>query len=448
MTGQAAGSRARLRVLATNDFVGSVDPRPTSYGRLPGAHGLREAIARLRGDGSALWLDAGDFAGWSPLAGLSGGRAAFAAAAELGFDAACLGNHELDWGRDLPAAFARAAPFPLLCANVEVGLPATHVGQTPIGAVGLLGVTMPELGDLAGLPDLLLAAIAELRARGCVSVIVLLHDGVSWAHQAGRDPEPDPAEFLARHGRWLPAADLVVAGHTLARWLGPLGGTTVLQPWAFGAEIAVADLDAQGRLLGCASALAEPGRAWSGAGSDVLAAARSQRYGVLEQAAGADMGGGRALLDRMAHAMLAVTGADAALLPAAYVVTQPALDGTTAWVPAGEVNELTVQLLVPYPGDQLFSCGVAPEEWRELLRQFTAPHLADGPTCYRGEDWWRLSPGRSQAARLPDEARLTVPQPWLSAVRELLRRPVAWTDTGVTLKQALRLRFCATQDRP
>lgn len=439
---------ARLRVLATNDFVCSVDPRPASFGTLPGAGGLHDTIARLQDGVPALWLDAGDFAGWSPLASLSQGREAFAAATEFRFDATCAGNHEFDYGTGAIAEFARNAPYPVLCANVPSGLPATHVASSPAGDVGLLGITMPELGDLPALPSLVRTAISDLRAAGCTIVIVLLHDGISWTYGHAPAREADPADFLRKHGAWLNQADLVVAGHTLARFLGPLGGTIVVQPWAFGAEIAIVDFDADAGIGRVGSVMAAAGGDWRGPGRALIEQARERRYGSLGQAAACSLSGDRALPDLMASAVRVAASADAALVPAAFLATQPAVDGVTAWIPAGVVDELTIQRLAPYPDDQVYTCAVTQQECANLIREFTAPAFGSPGTPNLGGSWWQYLAGRSTTGSTRTELQLAVPDPWPKAVEQALNRAVAWSAVGVSLKQALRANLCACGQQP
>jgi len=52
-----------VRVLTTNDFVGSFFAQPTSYGQLPGAAALQATVDDLRTQaGGAFWIDTGDLA--------------------------------------------------------------------------------------------------------------------------------------------------------------------------------------------------------------------------------------------------------------------------------------------------------------------------------------------------------------------------------------------------
>ena len=89
---------ARLRVVATHDFCCAYPPSPTTFGSLPGGAGLKNTVDALRAQGPTVRADAGDFAAPGALATLSGGKAGFAAAADLGIDVGVVGNHEFEWG--------------------------------------------------------------------------------------------------------------------------------------------------------------------------------------------------------------------------------------------------------------------------------------------------------------------------------------------------------------
>jgi 2',3'-cyclic-nucleotide 2'-phosphodiesterase (5'-nucleotidase family) len=90
--------RASLRVVATHDFCCAYPPSLTSYGSLPGGEGLKKTVDALRVQGPTVRADAGDFAAPGALATLSGGKAGFAAAADLGIGVGVVGNHEFEWG--------------------------------------------------------------------------------------------------------------------------------------------------------------------------------------------------------------------------------------------------------------------------------------------------------------------------------------------------------------
>ena len=128
-----------LRVLATTDLAGSLVPVPTSYGEGGTCAGVAELLERERERQPTVWLDAGDFA-VGPAFPLLGERP-WADMAELPIAAAAAGNHEFDDG--VPALLEAAAllPYPLLCANADVGLPASAIVETGAGPLGVIGLT-------------------------------------------------------------------------------------------------------------------------------------------------------------------------------------------------------------------------------------------------------------------------------------------------------------------
>src|ERR671917_1265350 len=147
--------RVPLRIVATHDFCCAYPPSPTSYGSLPGGEGLKNTVDALRTQGPVIRADAGDFAAPGALATLSGGKASFAAAADLGIDVGVVGNHEFEWGVEHLRSHAPERGFPLLCANApEAGLPPTAVVETGGGVVSFVGLTCPDPGVYVSGPNL------------------------------------------------------------------------------------------------------------------------------------------------------------------------------------------------------------------------------------------------------------------------------------------------------
>ena len=135
-----------MRVVATTDFVGSFFPQATSYGRLPGGFALQATVDDLRTEaGAAAWVDTGDLAQGSALGALSDGVWPFLALRELTIDVSVAGNHELDWGAAHLLRWSAELPFPLLAANLRLGLPATRMLSAAGRAVGVVGVSLPAM---------------------------------------------------------------------------------------------------------------------------------------------------------------------------------------------------------------------------------------------------------------------------------------------------------------
>lgn len=436
-----------LRIATTNDYVGRVDPEATTYGRLPGAAALHKFATENRPD---LWLDAGDFAGWSPLASLSDATDAFAAAATLPFDLAVPGNHELDWGTAPLKRFVATTPFPVICANAELDLPPTHRFETAVGAVGVIGLTMLELGE-SPVGPLVTEHARNLRESGCRLVIVLVHDGVTWRSR-GTAPDgalPDPTVFIDRNRAWLDAADLIIGGHTLARWHGRVSAdhqTPLIQPWAFGAEVSTVEISFRSGSsrpsLAVDTHRLRPAASWRGAGTDRMRAARMQEVGRLTKAATSGFDGTHSLPDLLATAMLYATDADSALLPAVFCTTQPALDGVYAWQPAGPFTEFDIHRLVPYPHDGLHVGHIDPDEWIHLLAAATPTGLPGALPRPHHAAWWDgypAPPGRALRCLTPRS--LCATSTFTKAIDGLLQRDVSWRAADSSMKQAIRQLF-------
>src|SRR5690242_10580949 len=189
----------KLRIVCTNDFLSSLAPMPTSYGQLPGGHALQQTVARLREGQTTIWADAGDFSQGGPLSTSTGGVTNFAAAGQLPIEVATIGNHELDWGLEHLTEHRRALPFPLICANLDVGLPPTTLLETSAGPVGFVGLTHPQIASFTpfapapreDLAEIVPGHAQALREQGALAVVVLVHFGVNWSVAADGVHEPD-----------------------------------------------------------------------------------------------------------------------------------------------------------------------------------------------------------------------------------------------------------------
>ncbi len=123
-----------LRVLATTDLAAELVPRRVSWGASGTCAGVVELLERERERQPTVWLDAGDLT-VGPAAPLLG-RRPWEDIAELPIAAAAAGNHEFDDGVPALLEAARGLPFPLLCANLDLGLP---------GSVAVMPWVVPRL---------------------------------------------------------------------------------------------------------------------------------------------------------------------------------------------------------------------------------------------------------------------------------------------------------------
>jgi 2',3'-cyclic-nucleotide 2'-phosphodiesterase (5'-nucleotidase family) len=436
-------SSRRLRIVCTNDFLGSLAPHRTSYGTLPGGHALQRTVERLREGQPTIWADAGDFSQGGPLSTTTGGVVSFQAAGELGIDVATIGNHELDW--DLPhlAEHRAALPFPLICANLDVGLPPTALLSTPLGDVGFVGLTHPQVaaftpfapaadGDLARIVP---AHAARLRAQGAVAVVVLMHFGVDWSVAADGTHEPDPAPVLALCRPFQDAVDAVVLGHTLGQWAGIVDGVPYAQPWAFGAEVGVIDLDLDTRehAVELAWVDAEPTR-WTGAGHAAIDAAEQAVVGHLDAPLTIDFADDISLAHYAADALRRASGATGAVVPVVGM-HQPAIEGVMYQWPAGPVSEADLSRFWPWTDDRCLIADLSPEELHAVVA-FTAP-----------EPWlgWGAS---SATARAGAETTVVVPRDYVDwgtiQIGQIVGRQLDWRPSDVCLRDAIRTALAAS----
>jgi 2',3'-cyclic-nucleotide 2'-phosphodiesterase (5'-nucleotidase family) len=432
----------RVRILCTNDFLSSLAPMATSYGTLPGGHALQDSVRRLREGQPTIWADAGDFSQGGPLSTATGGVANFAAAGELGIEVATVGNHELDWGVEHLAEHRKALPFPLICANLDLGLPGGALLQTDAGAVGFVGLTHPQLSAFTPyvrMPDPDLGRIVpehaeRLRAQGAVAVVVLIHFGVNWSVGPDGAHRPDPTPVLELCRPFQHAVDAVVLGHTLGRWAAVVDGVPYAQPWAFGAELGVVDLDLQSgeHAVELLAVDAEP-VAWMGAGAAEIEQALNTTIASIGSPLAIDFAHDISLADYAADALRLASGASGAVVPVVGM-HQPAIAGVMYSWPAGEVSEADLSRLWPWTDDRCLIAELSPGEL-DSVTMFTAP-----------EPWlaWGTSLADTDADAC-ESCTIAVPRDYVDwatiQIAELLGRELCWQPSDVRLREAIRMKL-------
>jgi 5'-nucleotidase len=226
-------------------------------------------VANLREakDDRVLWLDGGDMWQGTLLSNKFRGEPMVKVMNAIGVDAAALGNHEFDWGREPMLQRASESAFPILSANVvrnDDGLPPDwrnikpyavfDVGGVKVGVIGLTTLDTPTYQRAGAFPDLqfrpLAGAVKEwaprVREAGADVIIVLAHEG-------GRcDKHDDPDDLsscekdskLFRMVRRLSptTVDLVIGGHSHRSINHRVGGIAVLQAGAKAKSFGRADL--------------------------------------------------------------------------------------------------------------------------------------------------------------------------------------------------------------
>ena len=220
------------------------------------ATAIRAQRAAAEGDGRAvLLLDAGDQFQGSLFFTAHRGMAELAVMHELGTDAMAVGNHEFDMGPVVLGAFAAAARFPVLSANVDASDEPLLAGRLRPYAVleraglrvGVVGLTTEQaavssspgplvrFGDPAGA---LAVAADAARRDGAVLVVALSHLGVL---ADGLIAAPGVSVIIGGHSHTL-------LSNVEAGALGPYPvrtgpGPLVVQAGAYGRYLGRLDLD-------------------------------------------------------------------------------------------------------------------------------------------------------------------------------------------------------------
>jgi 2',3'-cyclic-nucleotide 2'-phosphodiesterase (5'-nucleotidase family) len=343
---------AVVRILASNDLLGTVIPMPTTYGTGGSIPGIVELFDRQLESIPSVWVDSGGLT----LGGAGGsfGHRALLELPRLPLSVAAVGDDDLDGGPDGLRRFAAQLSFLILCADRDVGVPATALIDTPHGPIGFIGVSHPFTHLLAQAPPpntgpSLLGELAEqLRRTGARWVLALLHNGVSWwGSTIGNwaDVRSDSLELSVSH--WASQVDAILGGHTRTAWTGHLHGTPAGHAHAYAASVLPVDLCANPPHVRIHQPTRVPPRPRAVATETtmLLRTAGDQAVGELANTWDSHPAAEHYLPNLVATAMRANTGAEAAFVPASRLFTQAPVDGTVAALRAGEVSALDTALV-------------------------------------------------------------------------------------------------------
>jgi 5'-nucleotidase len=263
---QASGSVAAggplLRIIATNDLHGALDPAHTTKGKpIGGAEAMAASIQRAerecRTPCVTLLVDAGDMFQGTAASNLQHGRPVVELYNTLGYAAAAVGNHEFDWGLDTLRRRMSDARFSILGANVQYRngrdvqwIPDDTLVQRGPYKIGIIGVIGPETygstmaANVATLRFARPAPIVDsltraLRARGADVVVVLAHSGAFCRKNGTQACDGDVISFardLREH------VDAIISGHTHSVVDFQVRGVPIVQAQSSGRAVAVVDL--------------------------------------------------------------------------------------------------------------------------------------------------------------------------------------------------------------
>ncbi len=114
----------QLTILHTNDVHSRIEPFPMDGGKYQGKGGAAKRAALIKEiraeEEHVLLLDAGDIFQGTPYFNFFEGELEFKLMAEMGYDAATIGNHDFDAGLEiLKKQWSSHANFPLVSANYD-----------------------------------------------------------------------------------------------------------------------------------------------------------------------------------------------------------------------------------------------------------------------------------------------------------------------------------------
>jgi 2',3'-cyclic-nucleotide 2'-phosphodiesterase/3'-nucleotidase len=287
---------ARVVIAGTSDLHGAVRSWDYDTDQPDSRVGLAKVATLVRelrseyGERSVLLLDAGDTLQGTPMMLFAakghlpaGPHPMSAAMRELGYTAAALGNHDVEYGFDLLDSFRSTCGFPVLAANASgpraagmtsglivdaVAVP-VPVASGPAGAtidtpprrvrVGVIGLTNPGIPvwtrlvvegqlDVADLVAAAATTAAELLAAGADTIVVTAHSGTCPFSSYG-DVVPWLENAATQVAEQVAGVAAVLAGHAHAdvpelRVGRPDGAPAVVtEPSCYGQRLSVIHLD-------------------------------------------------------------------------------------------------------------------------------------------------------------------------------------------------------------
>lgn len=217
-----------LVILHTNDTHSQIEAIRSGKGKgLGGVDRRAEYFEKVRSENkNVLILDAGDWNQGTPYFTVFKGDMEIELMNALGYDVACLGNHEFDNGQEELARRLAMADFPVVCANYDFSKSPTDLdnyvkpytiikkGGIKIGVFGLLvnikSVVSAKSRDGLEYKDPVEVAneVAEMlkEEEKCDLVIALSHLGYS-----SQNPKVASDINLAKNTRNV---DIIVGGHS------------------------------------------------------------------------------------------------------------------------------------------------------------------------------------------------------------------------------------------
>ncbi len=396
----AEASAKPLVILHTNDVHGRDQINTATDETAIGDAEIAAAKQAYAAKGyEVLLFSVGDFAQGTPLVNLSKGATAVDFMNAAGYDAACPGNHEFDWGEDNALSLASACKFPVLAANVTRKADGTLLfgdhtvfDLGPGLKVGVFGLDTPTTSTTTNpnnikntafaagqaLYDAAQKQVDALKAAGCDLIVCLGHLGVD------DSAAPNRSYDVIDHVQGI---DIFLDGHSHTQITEQRGGTLLQSTGSYSQTLGEVTWDggkATGRLLTPAELTYTPETAVADL-VDSTAATISEELNTVFAQTSVALNGERDPGVRTMETNLGDFAADATLW-AAQQATGQTVDGAIqnggsirASIPAGDITLNDIKTVFPF-GNTLVTIQVKGSELLEALEAASAatPQAAGG----------------------------------------------------------------------
>ncbi|MGO1061071.1 bifunctional metallophosphatase/5'-nucleotidase [Planococcus sp. FY231025] len=258
-----------VQLLGVNDWHGQIDTYRKVGGQQAGGAEYLAAYLKQREaeNKNTLLIHSGDMTGGSsPASSLLMDEPTVEIMNELGFDIGTLGNHEFDRGvpelmRLLDGGFHEAtgdfegADFPYVAANVvykdsgKTLLPAYHIEKVNGMDIGFIGVVTKDIKEVviaSALENIEVTdsaqaidgAVAELKAKGVESIVVLAHAPAA----SNSDGTGATGESVALANTVHDEVDIILGAHNHAYSDAIVDNKLVVQGYSYGTAFTDIDL--------------------------------------------------------------------------------------------------------------------------------------------------------------------------------------------------------------
>lgn len=250
-----------LTILHTNDLHAHPEPFTMAGASYGGYARQATLIKRLRAaEPNSILLNAGDTFQGTMYFTAYDGLADLACMNAMGYQAACLGNHEFDGGPALLSPFLKEANFPVLACNLDVsGEPRLAPYLKPSAVltvagqrIGIVGAVTPDAANISSpgptvkfldLRTSVQGAVDDLKRQGINKIILLTHIGYA------------EDQALAKS---ITDVDVIVGGHShsplgtpaLAGWPTPAGPYPTYVNDANGKRVVIVQAYEWGKVVG------------------------------------------------------------------------------------------------------------------------------------------------------------------------------------------------------